>query len=185
MGFLKPLSWALALLAGLGAPLARGEPLGEYEIKAAYLYNLALFTHWPDQALGPPGGFINLCVIGPDPFGPLLTPLEAKRIQARPVRILRLSAGADASLCHVAFLALNDPARLRQVLAPLRQRPVLTVGEADTFIDAGGIVRLVPRTGRIGFQISRQAIGHSGLQVSSKLLRLAELVEPNPEAAKP
>lgn len=164
---------------------AMAGPVGEYEVKSAYLYNMALFTDWPTHALGPVGGFVNVCVIGPDPFGPLLTPLESKRIQNRPVRVLRLSAGADAQVCHVAFVALSDKDRLIQVLAPLRHLPVLTVGESASFIDAGGIIRLVPRTGRIGFQISRQAIRDSGLQVSAKLLRLAELVEPGDPGTAP
>src|SRR5215216_5851997 len=58
---------AWTLLSGLlmfALPALADDP-PEYRLKAAFLFNFALFTEWPAEV----GGVINLCVDGTDPFG--------------------------------------------------------------------------------------------------------------------
>ena len=47
------------------APAAKSDDLPEYRLKAAFLYNFAVFTEWPADV----GSTLNLCVYGQDPFG--------------------------------------------------------------------------------------------------------------------
>ena len=60
----------LALIAGAAMPRveAQGVPL-EYQVKAAYLFNLAKFVDWPPSAGSGP---LTICVARPDPFGTAL-----------------------------------------------------------------------------------------------------------------
>jgi hypothetical protein len=58
-----------------------------------------------------------------------------------------------------------------------RGQPALTVADADRFIAYGGMIRLFARPdGRIGLRINNDAAKSAGLEVSAKLLRLAEIV---------
>jgi hypothetical protein len=59
-------------------------------------------------------------------------------------------------------------------LAELKGRSVLTVGETDRFVAAGGIISLGLRDSRIRFEIDAGAASAAKLKISSKLLSLAE-----------
>jgi hypothetical protein len=55
--------------------------------------------------------------------------------------------------------------------------PILTVGDAADFIGRGGMIRFAEVANRIRFEINPGAAERSGLRVSSRLLRLAEIVD--------
>ena len=46
----------------------------EYKIKAGYLYNFTKFITWPEVN----GATFNLCILGADPFGALIDPIQKK-----------------------------------------------------------------------------------------------------------
>jgi hypothetical protein len=50
---------------------------------------------------------------------------------------------------------------------------ILTVGETDRFIAAGGMVNFTREASKIRFQINNDAAKTAGLKISSKLLSLA------------
>jgi hypothetical protein len=52
-----------------------GSPV-EYKIKAAFLLNFAKFITWPDQTFTSPQQPFSFCVLGQDPFGTALTPMQ-------------------------------------------------------------------------------------------------------------
>jgi hypothetical protein len=62
-----------------------------------------------------------------------------------------------------------------QILAGLKDRSILTVGEADGFATNGGADRHRWKT-KIRFRINNEAARAASLTISSKLLRLAEVV---------
>lgn len=55
---------------------------------------------------------------------------------------------------------------------------VLTVGENDQFAALGGMIQLVMENRRIRFKINSSAASECGIRISSKLLALAEIVNP-------
>ena len=63
-----------------------------------------------------------------------------------------------------------------RVLAALAGQPVLTIGEASDFLRQGGIMRLKRVEGKLRFEVKLAAVENSGLAISSKLLRLAQIV---------
>jgi hypothetical protein len=44
----------------------------EYRVKAAFLYNFALFTEWPEGTFSDDDSAIVFVVLGEDPFGSIL-----------------------------------------------------------------------------------------------------------------
>ena len=52
-------------------------------------------------------------------------------------------------------------------------RPILTVGEADHFLEAGGVIAMKNVDGRVRFEVSTVNAQKAGLQISSQLLNLA------------
>jgi hypothetical protein len=58
--------------------------------------------------------------------------------------------------------------------------PILTVGDYGTFLDEGGIVKLLIIDGRVRFEVDLATAGRVGLRLSSQLLQLALNVRGGP-----
>lgn len=179
MGILRtpPLLLVATLLSGAGILSAR-QPANptEYQIKAAFLYNFAKFVDWPARAFaGSPR--LNVCIVGQDPFGPVLDDLLADEVlDGRPIRVRRIALeGVAAEACHILFLPNVERSRTKDILSAVASRPVLTVGEADGFIGDGGVVNFYVETGRVRFEVNLDAAQRAGLSISSKMLRVARV----------
>lgn len=168
------LTLLLALSSGAGLAAT---PL-ETAVKAAYLGKFGLYTSWPDKAFAAADA-ARLCLFGDDPFGQQLEQNVAKqRVQDRPVQIRRLSNPEQVAGCHIIFI--NEPdAQLRsQILDSLRGSSALTV--TDTKGPGTGIINFVLKDNRVRFDVDDAAAAQAGLNISSKLLRLALTVKPRP-----
>ena len=63
-----------------------------------------------------------------------------QRVGGRDIRVLSVEAGA-ARVCHLVFVASNDPTDLDDVLQQ-KGKPILTVAESDGFAERGGIIQI-------------------------------------------
>jgi hypothetical protein len=149
----------------------------EYEVKSAYLLNFLLYTTWPAAVLGE-GDPLVVCVLGDDPFGEFLSrALEGRRAQGHPIRMAQVDRVVEADRCHAAFIAERNRIPAAVWLERLEGRPVLTVGEGERFLRAGGMISLVLDDQAVRFQASPGALRAAGLDLSSRVLRLAQRIE--------
>ena len=161
---------ACAISLQVGAA-AQGVP-NEYRLKAAFLHRFSQFVEWPASAWDGTGD-VRICVLDPNPFGAELEELvRGERLNGRPISVRGISGPATVSGCHLLFVGANAPA-MAEVLKAARTSAVLTVGEGERFLDAGGIIafRVVER--RVRFDVSAAAARRAGLRISSQLLGLA------------
>jgi hypothetical protein len=168
---------ALALIvAFLGAVSVPGQPSREYDVKAAFLYNFITFTDWPASAFGGPDSPYVIGVLGNDPFGMVLDQIvNGEKIKSRPLVVRRFRTLADIHHCHILFICASEEYRLPEILRWLRGQPVLTVADMPGFAEAGGDIGFISGP-RVKFVMNPAAIQSGNLIVSSKLLRLAQLV---------
>lgn len=155
-------------------PLAVASQGGEESLKAAFLYNFALYTEWP--AL--PARF-EVCALGRDSLGVALDQLAAKEVAGRPVQVRRVPGGEIPGDCHLVYLAEAEAHRFGPALAALAGRPVLTVIDATRSGDAPAaraILHLGIDQGRLVFDADQSAARTAGLGLSAKMLRLARRV---------
>ena len=162
------------LLVTAAPSLAAQEVSKEYRVKAAFLYNFVKYVEWPAHAATGP---IVICVAGRNPFGNLLADTVRGETVAGRTLDARVILEPEAG-CHVIFVpsGANAPAYLRSA----RSAPALTVGEANDFIEQGGLVRFYLDGGTVRFEINREAADRSGLRISSRLLQLARIVTAPP-----
>ena len=155
--------------------LARADRPSEYQIKAAYLYNFGKFVNWPADVAT--ASEFDVCVLGSDPFGPLLdatvsdSTINGKRVIAK--RIARAQNAAD---CRVVFLATSESQRLSSDLAVLSKLHVLTVSDNPHFLERGGMIQFVFEGDRVRFEVNLTAAQEAGLTLSSELLKVASKV---------
>jgi hypothetical protein len=147
----------------------------EYEIKAAVLYKLASFVSWPADR---DSEAICIGVIGKDPFGRFLDQgAQGRTINGREVHVERFQSVSEVGHCQILFISASEGRRLRETLAPLRGKPILTVGDVAGFCESGGIINLKVTDSGLRLEINVEAGQQTGLQFSYKLLRLAKIVQ--------
>jgi len=149
----------------------------EYQVKAIFLYNFTQFVDWPSTAFPEKNSPLIIGVLGKDPFGDYLDEaVKNEKIGEHPLVVNRFDNVDDVTACHILFVNVGEKNAVRDALHKLAGRAVLTVGDTDHFIRDGGMVRFVPDNNKIRIQINLEAARETGLLISSKLLRLAEIV---------
>ena len=153
------------------------------KVKAAYLYNFAKFIEWPDDTFKEDQGSFVIGVLGYDPFGRVLDDtVEGKEIAKRAVKIRRLRWSnrknrSGLTDCHILYISQSERYRLNDILETLREHSVLVVSDIHESARDGGMIEFVLEKGRIIFEINREAMEKAGLKASSRLLKLARIVE--------
>lgn len=176
MAVLKRTLFAVLLLSVAAAPLRAQAPalVQEYALKAAFLFNFVKFVEWPASAFAGERAPMTICVFGNDPFGRALDEVvQGERVGERGLAVRRPDGRDDLEACHVLFVSSSEKDRLAGVLAQVQGAPVLTVGDTDGFLRAGGVINFVLEGSKVRFLIDQEAAERSGLRISSKLMRLA------------
>jgi hypothetical protein len=170
--------WLLLALALLvGASPARPQPTEE-AVKAAFLPRFARYVAWPGPALPAAGAPFQLCIVGRDPFGPMLDQAASTElIDGHSVAIRRLSSAERAAGCHLAFVQGAAPTETTRLLLALRAQPILTVTDGRAGPQRG-MIHFTIVGGRVRFFIDEAAAAGRGLSISSRLLALAAGVRP-------
>ena len=148
----------------------------EIELKATFLYKFAPFVEWPAGAFVSPSAPFNICVVGADPFGPLLDQAVAHQTMGdHPIALRRLAVAGPG--CHIAYLG-GAEAFVAQSVSQFRGSPVLTVTDVQPGASAHGIINFVVESNHVRFDIDDAAAAENRLVISSKLLRLARAMRP-------
>ncbi len=169
----------LLLLLAPALAFADAGPDREHRVKAVFLFNFAQFVDWPDSALGAPKEPLVVGILGGDPFESFLDEVvKGESVHDRPVVIKRFKRTEDIKACHVLFVSSGEESRLDGILASLKGRNILTVGESVDFNQRGGMVCFATESGKVRLKINLEAVQAAHLAVSSKLLRLADTSSP-------
>lgn len=173
----------LTALASAAMPLAgatvraQGGP-AEYQVKAVFLFNFVQFVEWPADALGEKGAPLVIGVLGDDPFGQnLVETIRGERFAGRELKVRRFRRVEEVTGCQLLFVSQSERDRLDLILATLRGRPMLLVSDIDGFAARGGMIGMTMEQGRVRLQVNPRAARSAHLVLSSKLLRVAELVD--------
>ena len=168
----------VAVLGTVSLPaVAQSSASNEYQIKAAFLFNFTQFIDWPVQTFSSPDAPFVIGVLGHDPFGYYLEEIvEGEQINGHPLVVKRFNNVGEAKSAQLLFISPGKGEKLSDVLADLKTTNVLTVGEANNFTKQGGMIGFLTENRKVRIQINLQAAQQADLTVSSKLLRVAEIV---------
>jgi len=149
----------------------------EYQVKAVFLFNFAQFVEWPPEALPSADAPIVIGVLGNDPFGPILDEtVRGESVRGHPLTVRRFRRVEEVEACHVLYISTSESRRLDEIVEHLRGRGILTVSDSERFMVRGVMIRLVTDRNRIRLRVNLDAAKAAGLNISSKLLRSAEIV---------
>lgn len=171
----------LASLAGRPVAIHAENAPTEYQVKSAFIYNFVKFVDWPREAFARDDSPFIIGILGTDVFGGELERIVGpKSINQRRLKIEHLQPGDDLRHCHVLFVAPSEEKKLNQIFPPLKDRPVLTIGETPNFARAGGVIGFIIEDGKVRFEINVDAARRSHLFIQSALLNLARIRHDGP-----
>ena len=165
--------WFAVLLCLSATSLAQQVHPTESQVKAAYLFNFGKFVQWPlDHGSG--GDSFELCVLGQDPFGPVLDATVAgESISVRKITVKRISKMSEGTSCNILYISVSEAGRLGPILEAARHSGTLTVSDIPHFVERGGVIGFVKQQDKIRFEVNRGAAENSHLTLSSELLKVA------------
>lgn len=173
--------FAVLVFAGLLAPsdtFSQSQHEIEYRFKAVYLFNFLKFTEWPDSVFESPSSPIIIGIAGDDPFGLILDEtVQSENINGRPIWVKRFRLGDDITACHALFISpkAKEPSDILRRVADL---PILTVVDVNNTGTSGGEINFYLANNKVRFEVDMHALQRSGVKLSSKLLRLAKIINP-------
>lgn len=177
---------------------AESPPKTEYQVKAAFLFNVMKFTdggrfgpaEGQDHTKANPNQPVVVGVLGKVPSKEGFQGLVGKEVKGRPVVVrqfkgfeeLKDSEGKtpqrhpgleEIRNCHALFICPSEKPFLSRILPHLRNDPVLIVGDVPGFLQAGGTINFVIEEKKVRFEVNLAAATRAKLQMRSSLLRLA------------
>ena len=163
-------------LAAFSTACAEEARFGEYEVKAAFIYNIAKFVEWPSTHLPDVKSTLNLCILGIDPFGKALVPIEGKNVKNRRLRTKHIGSVREAKDCHILFISSSEKDQAGRIADTLKNTAVLTIGDVPGYGEQGVMINFYMDHNRVRFEINADKAKRSKVNISSQLLKLARIV---------
>jgi hypothetical protein len=148
----------------------------EYQIKAAFIFNFTQFVEWSPEAFPDPESPMIIGILGADPFGTYLEEtVTDEKVNGHPIIIEHYKNIGEVKTCHILFI---NQAEIKKpdALLNLQKKNILTVSDGANFINQGGVIRFFTKNNKTQIQINPDAAKEANLVISSKLLRVAEIV---------
>lgn len=141
----------------------------EFQIKTAYLFHFVELTEWPNAS------DITICLRGNSQLSQFLPALEGRSNAGHVVHV-KVLADDNQEHCQIVFLSHGEtmtPSLLEQA----KTQHILLVSDAENFARNGGMLQFALRDNKVKLLVNLHAVKAAGLKLSSKLLRLAEIIE--------
>jgi hypothetical protein len=151
---------------------AFSQDVTEPALKAAFIYNFVKFTEWPEPR--PASDPFVICVLNDAAVADALGRIVKGREFAGRRMVVSLAAPGPKERCRVVYISGVTESEGAQLLSPLRDSPVLTIGDLEWFTRAGGMAQFFYEHGKLRFNIGLEAVKRSRLLMSSKVLVLAK-----------
>lgn len=169
---LAPRKWcwvaALGVVAGAHA-IARADAPAQ-ELKAKVIVRALLFAQWPAAALQP-GQTLVLCLAEDHPLAAAIAVQDGQMINGHRLQ-LRRGASDPSKQCNVALVGANERAPMAQ-----RRHGLLRVGDVPGGLKDDVMVNVEIESGRVVFDVNLKAAREDGLDIDTRLLRLARFVQ--------
>jgi len=139
-------------------------------VEGAFLYR---FTHFIDWNLK--GNTLNLCVYkSPSIYKSLIDSTKGKTIQGSPINILTPSK-RNIESCHMIFLGKELEVKDIPYKALLQKKRIFVVSRSKKD-DKLSMIRLKVKNNKLSFDINKTLMNKMKINISSKVLRLADKV---------
>lgn len=163
---------AVASGSAFAQPVQAAAP--EHELKAAFIYHFIQFTQWPKDVF-PEHGLV-VCASRDGALFPALQALAGKQAGGRPIILVAL-AEARPEICQAVVVTGADRPQFEQMQRQIGSAPVLTITDDAELLRQGTMIGMRVDAGKMSFVVDNTQASRVGLNISSRLLRLARRVQ--------
>jgi uncharacterized protein DUF4154 len=158
--------------------MAQGSSSRAYIIKAGFIYNFTRFIKWSPQSNSYKKNHkYNICVVGDNPFGSILSRLEKRhRLKEHPLEITLDVSQGDYQGCQILFVSASEQYNVEKIVEQTKDFPILTVGDTEGFAGRGIDINFLVVENRVKLEINRECLDAKKFKASSELLDLATIV---------
>jgi hypothetical protein len=150
----------------------------EYQLKIAMIKRFFDFIKWPTVPGHPDPGKFVIGIVGDTPLSDYLETLSDQPIiPDKKVIFKAISDLSQVRECHVLIIGNIDAERLKEILTVTGDLPILSISETEGFAEIGVLINLFKIDNNVKFEINYQSVKRSGLVFSSKLYKLAKLID--------
>lgn len=145
----------------------------EYQYKGAFIYQFARIFEW--SALQ--GNVFTIAVYGDSDITPILNQIaKSKKLGNRSIVVKKANDPGDLANCQIVFVPTGNVGSVSKIQSAVKGKNVLVVTEAINTEKSGSGINFIEVDEKILFEINRNNITSSGLQLPLSLQRLAHKV---------
>lgn len=149
-----------------------------HPIKAAFVYSFCKFVEWPDGSFSESSSPIVVGVYRDSEFADVLEKaVKGKTAGNRKLVVKRFNKITEITRIHILFISSPSKGQLSEILEKTKDQNTLTIGESNGFANQGCIIDFVEQNNKVSFEINVGASEKAKLKISSKLLKLAKIIE--------
>lgn len=169
--------WMLILLFSSQLAFAQTTPVSQAEVQSVFLFHFTSFVDWPAKAFSSPSQPLVIGILGKNPFGKHLEDvIRNEKKGEHPIVVKYFSSPEEIGNCHILYIVKTTPEDLNHTLSILKGRNILTVGDSPYFTNNGGMIKFFTENNKVRLQVNKEAANKAELTISSKLLRVAEVI---------
>lgn len=150
----------------------------EHQLKALIIARFLNFITWPEASTANRREFV-FGIIGESPiydhkdvlFENIMIP-RGKKLKVKKIKNLE-----ELNECQVLIIAKSESKRLPEILAVTNDKPILSISDAAGFGEQGVLINLYKTGKKVKFEINLPAVRKSGLVFSSRLFKLAKIIQ--------
>lgn len=152
----------------------------EAKVKSAYLYNLLRRTSWPEAMFQNDESPYRVAVLGQDNLEGLLEVIaERKRVNKRPIELIRLQSIDDYEPCHMLYVPGHRTSEQQKaIVAKAAGHACLVVGDSSGFAAAGATANFVHREdGTVGIELNLAEAKKHHLKFDEQLVAVSHVLD--------
>jgi hypothetical protein len=167
----------LALLGGVSPVHGATLSAKAREIQAAFLVRFTTYVKWPEGTFVNQNSPVIIWIIGKDPFGSVIDNIARSfTANGRQIEIRRCAAPEELGDGNIAFLSPSLAEKVDILAHIVVGHSILLVGNSPQFLENGGMINFIHIGSKIRFDISKTNCDNAGLEMSSKLLKVAHAI---------
>lgn len=148
------------------------------ELKAAYIARFTEFIEWPATTEKQYSSSFTICVFHDHPIQSLLEELpRLMDVDGKPITIKRIDTPELSVKCEILFVPKAENGHISRIHEYTDKKPVLVINEVPSAQEHGQLISLYQDSERLRIQIHLRDAQASGFKISSRLLKLANVVE--------
>jgi len=168
----------LLLVLPLLCQQKKGTRVEEYQVKIAMIKRFFDFIKWPPAAGNSDPVKFVIGIVGDTPLNDYIETLSSQIIiPEKKIAFKAITDLAQVKECHVLIIGSIDAERLKEILSVTGDLPILSISETEGFAEIGVLINLFKIDNNVKFEINYQSVKRSGLVFSSKLYKLARLID--------